>query len=296
MTQNLSINLLRTFLWVSTLRSFRQTADRMNTTQPAISARIAKLEATLGVRLFDRSTGHINLTEAGEALKPHAENIVRISDNLIEYVKGDTSLNGVVRIGVTEFAVETWLESFLSNINNIFPGLKVTLYVDTSPNLEKLLLSKALDLIFVLGPAHDERIQSVKFATYEYCWIAPTNSRFSPQTLYSIEDLTAKTTFIINQAGSITHRELLSHLKSKSAPIPDIIHCASYHLSVKLLCLKGGVALIPRRLFPEREADGQFFQLLTDWTPAPMNFLGCFLNTPDRKIAERIVHYVKSLL
>ena len=45
---------LETFVWVAQLGGFRSAADKLNTTQPAISARIALLEDELGVKLFDR--------------------------------------------------------------------------------------------------------------------------------------------------------------------------------------------------------------------------------------------------
>ncbi|MBX9593420.1 MAG: LysR family transcriptional regulator, partial [Roseomonas sp.] len=45
---------LEIFFWVARLRSFRGAADRLNTTQPAVSQRIAALEAELGVRLLER--------------------------------------------------------------------------------------------------------------------------------------------------------------------------------------------------------------------------------------------------
>jgi DNA-binding transcriptional LysR family regulator len=46
--------MLETFVWVANLRSFRGAAEKLNTTQPAISMRIAQLEEDLGVRLLER--------------------------------------------------------------------------------------------------------------------------------------------------------------------------------------------------------------------------------------------------
>lgn len=48
---------LETFVWVATLGSFRKAAERLHTTQPAISARISGLEEELGVKLFEREGG-----------------------------------------------------------------------------------------------------------------------------------------------------------------------------------------------------------------------------------------------
>lgn len=52
---------LETFVWVASLGSFRKAAERLHTTQPAISARIAGLEEELGVKLFEREGGPARL-------------------------------------------------------------------------------------------------------------------------------------------------------------------------------------------------------------------------------------------
>lgn len=50
---------LETFIWVVTLGSFRGAAHKLNTTQPAISQRIAQLERELGVRLLQIGRAHV---------------------------------------------------------------------------------------------------------------------------------------------------------------------------------------------------------------------------------------------
>ncbi|MGL1138605.1 LysR family transcriptional regulator, partial [Vibrio parahaemolyticus] len=50
----LDLKSLETFVWVLRLGGFRKAAERLNTTQPAISARVSQLEDELGVSLFDR--------------------------------------------------------------------------------------------------------------------------------------------------------------------------------------------------------------------------------------------------
>ena len=68
---------VETFLWVSKLLSFSKTAQQQCTTQPAISSRIAALEAELGVTLFDRDRNNkVVLTAKGHELLPYAEKII----------------------------------------------------------------------------------------------------------------------------------------------------------------------------------------------------------------------------
>ena len=65
------------FLAVGTFGGFRRAADALRVTQPAVSARIKGLEASLGVSLFQRGRGPLALSPAGRALRPHAEQLLQ---------------------------------------------------------------------------------------------------------------------------------------------------------------------------------------------------------------------------
>ena len=67
---------VETFLAVGTFGGFRRAAEALRVTQPAVSARIKALEASLGVRLFDRGPGGLRLSAAGRALRAPAEQLL----------------------------------------------------------------------------------------------------------------------------------------------------------------------------------------------------------------------------
>ena len=64
---------LSAFVAVSEQKSFSRAAERLFITQPAVSKRISALESELNTRLFDRIGRKIQLTEAGKALLPSAQ-------------------------------------------------------------------------------------------------------------------------------------------------------------------------------------------------------------------------------
>lgn len=72
----LNLKQLETFVWIANLGSFRQAAEHLCTTQPAISTRITNLEHTLNTMLFNREKGGVTLTAKGRELLPLAENIL----------------------------------------------------------------------------------------------------------------------------------------------------------------------------------------------------------------------------
>ncbi|MFE8072677.1 LysR substrate-binding domain-containing protein [Marinobacteraceae bacterium S3BR75-40.1] len=69
----MDIELLKTFLEVSRTRHFGRAAENLYLTQSAVSARVRQLEQALGTPLFLRTRNNIQLTQAGERFRPHAE-------------------------------------------------------------------------------------------------------------------------------------------------------------------------------------------------------------------------------
>ncbi|MFD2854384.1 LysR family transcriptional regulator [Seohaeicola zhoushanensis] len=112
---------LEAFVWIADLGSFRAAAERLNTTQPNISARIAALEEILNVTLMERDAGSVRLTPRGRDLLDHARAVLRQTEALIAASGQKALFDGTLRLGVTEMIVHTWLKDFLRALRAQFP-------------------------------------------------------------------------------------------------------------------------------------------------------------------------------
>src|SRR3979411_2537444 len=81
---------IETFLWVVNLGSFRGAAQKLNTTQPAISQRIAQLEREVGVRLLQRDRRMVLPTPSGREMMVYAEKLIGMRSEMLAAV-GDRS-------------------------------------------------------------------------------------------------------------------------------------------------------------------------------------------------------------
>ncbi|MDO8209072.1 LysR family transcriptional regulator [Conexibacter sp. CPCC 206217] len=110
---------LTTFVAVAEEGSFTRAADRLHVVQSAVSAGVRTLERDLGAQLFDRSTAHVALTDAGRALLPEARRVLAaaaVARESVELVKG--GLRGTIRLGTMQaqgmraFSVPALLAAF----------------------------------------------------------------------------------------------------------------------------------------------------------------------------------------
>src|SRR5277367_3900363 len=100
---------IETFMWVVTLGSFRGAALKLNTTQPAISQRIADLEDELGVKLLQRDRHSTSPTPSGRQMTLYAEKLLGMRSAMLAVVRDRSAFRGILRLGVAETIVHTWL-------------------------------------------------------------------------------------------------------------------------------------------------------------------------------------------
>jgi len=119
---------LQTFIAAAELKSFSLAAEQLYLTQPAVSKRVATLEAELGTTLFDRIARRVSLTEAGRALLPRAKTILReIEDSrrLISNLTG--TMAGQLNIGTSHHIGLHRLPPVLRQFSKSYPDVVLDL-------------------------------------------------------------------------------------------------------------------------------------------------------------------------
>ncbi len=147
---------LRTFVAVAEEKNLTRAAERLFTSQPAISAHIKALEETLGVTLFDRTPKGMRLTPVGEELLPRARQALTAASAVLQHAKGlQDELIGSVRIGLNTDARFLRLTALQAGLAEHAPRLEVAMLTgSTGTNLPAVRVGK-LDAAFVTGEIDD---------------------------------------------------------------------------------------------------------------------------------------------
>src|SRR5580704_16789803 len=163
---------IETFLWVVTLGSFRAAGEKLNTTQPAISQRIAQLERELGVKLLNRDHRVASPTPSGRQLMVYAEKLIGLRSEMLAAVGDRSAMRGVLRLGVAGTIVHTWLPRLIKSVNTTYPNLSLEIEVDITSNLRAHLLAQEIDLAFVVGPLSVSTIRNRLLCDYPVDFLA----------------------------------------------------------------------------------------------------------------------------
>ena len=146
---------LRAFLLVAESGSFSQAAKRLHLTQPAVSKRIAQLEAQLNVSLFDRIGRRISTTEAGEALLPHARAVhleLQAAQQSVRDLAGE--VRGRLRLATSHHIGLHRLPPLLSFFSKAFPAVQLDIDFMDSEQAYELTLQGEVELAVVtLAPS-----------------------------------------------------------------------------------------------------------------------------------------------
>ncbi|APC18930.1 LysR family transcriptional regulator [Pseudomonas frederiksbergensis] len=126
MAINFDLNDLQAFRAVVEQGSFRKAADTVRISQPALSRRIEKLEDALGVKLFERTTRRVSLTQAGRAFSPSVE---RLLDDLDVALLGISDVastrSGYVTVACVPSAAYYFMPRVVAQYHQRFPRIKV---------------------------------------------------------------------------------------------------------------------------------------------------------------------------
>lgn len=281
-----------TFLCVATLESFGKTAEFLNTSQPAVSARIANLEQNLGTKLFERSKTSVSLTPKGHELIPYAEKILASVEAFRLRSGSIGEMTGVLRLGVVETIVQTWLPEFMQTIDQRCPELDVEINVDVTDNLRRSIVDRSLDLGFVQGPVSEIGIENVALTTYELVWVASPALGYRPNANLSIEDL-IQHRILTHARNTTTFVEVYRHFRSESNRPARITPSSSLAACTSMAVGGIGVGTLPRPVVQEQIRAGKLIEINHAWTPSPLTFTAAFpLNPfhPASELAAEIAH------
>lgn len=139
---------------IDTYRNMSAAAASLCITQPALTKYINRLEASLGVRLVDRSVSPVSLTDAGEKFVAKARIILEMEQELLRDLSRITSgTRGILTLGMTTEMCSVTLPHFYARMRQMYPEIQIQLTEGNERFLLEELSRGKIELAVLPTPA-----------------------------------------------------------------------------------------------------------------------------------------------
>ena len=186
--------------------SFRKASEELFLTQPAISAQIKALEEELGVQLFDRSRGSVQLTEAGTELLGYAHRFRALSaeaEASLLALKGE--LSGELVVAASTTIAQYVLPRRLGHFCRANPRVDIHISSANTEAVVASLLDRRVQIGLLEGPPRSRDVHVEPFLADELLLIVPRGHPWAEQGSVCASDL-CSAPLVLRERGSGTRR------------------------------------------------------------------------------------------
>jgi DNA-binding transcriptional LysR family regulator len=233
---------LHYFRTVARLEHVTRAAEELRGAQPALSKTIARLEAELGVPLFDRRGRRVALNACGRAFLRHVQRVFReVEDGRQELADLAGLARGTVTVAATTLRL---LPDLLGAFLECHPGVKFRLTQASTAEMQEQLVSGEIDLCLASAPIVGPAIRSVALFTEDILLAVPPRHRLAGRGRIPLREVAAEP-FISAKRGYWS-RDLTDDACRQAGFIPDTICEGDEPGAIRSLVAAGlGIAFLP---------------------------------------------------
>jgi DNA-binding transcriptional LysR family regulator len=276
----LAFNDLNALSVVAAHRSFRAAAAEIGVSPSSLSHAVASIERRLGVRLFNRTTRSVSLTEAGEHFLARVQPALREIEDAVETVNRFRSTPaGLLRLNTSEGGAQRILPIVL-DFTAAYPEMKVDLI---SEGRMVDIVAAGFDAGLRIAEAVPQDMVSVPLGLDEAFAVVGTSAYFAgrslprvPADLFTHECIRARM-----PSGAIHRWEFERNGEEIRIDPPGRLTLGSQDLSLHAATAGAGLAYVTERSAASHLASGRLIRVLTDWTPS---FPGLCLYYPRQRL------------
>ena len=213
-----SLKQLAVFDAVATTGSVSQAAELLSLTQSATSMSLSQLEKMLGRSLFERNGKRMALTHWGVWLRPKAKKLIHDAQQIELGFYDQHLISGELSLGASQTAAEHLVPNLISNIDNDFPEIRISLGVKNTSGIINGVLDYKYELGIIEGRCDDSRIHQEVFCTDHLIIVAAAHHPFAKHETVSLAQL-EQAKWVLREHGAGTRTIFDSAIHDK---IPDL--------------------------------------------------------------------------
>ena len=235
---------LEYFRMASRLKNITRAAQRLRVSQPNITVAIKKLEAELGIQLFDRSQKQLTLTPEGAVFLRRIEIALRnIEDAVLEVNDYKQLQKGTIKIGIPPMMGAYLFPKVFSGFRQIHPNLEVLLYEEGSLSIREKLESDALDFGIIIIPESTPNLNVLRMSRNQLMVCVAQKSPLAKKSQITAKDIAASDLIMMKEGAYL--REVVQNKLSALKITPRTVLESSQIVTIKgLVAHKVGIAFL----------------------------------------------------
>lgn len=263
------LDLYRVFCQVAKSKSFSKASKELYMTQPAVSQSIMQLERELDIRLFNRTTKGVALTNEGSLLFEYinsAINLINAGEEKILEFKDLTM--GELKIGVGDTISKYFLLPYLEKFHNRYPNLKFKIINATTLELCALIKSGEIDIAICNLPINDSSLEVIPCAEVRDIFVCGEKYKDLAKEKISIEDI-IKYPLIFLEPNSNSRKYVEKFMLSKGIKISPEFELGSFDLLLEFARINLGIACVVKEFSKEYLENGLLYEVnISDEIPS----------------------------
>lgn len=246
---------LRIFITVADLGSMTAAAEYLHIAQPTVSQAVSELESYYGVKLFDRLSRHLYITEVGKQVLNYARHISALFDDMEKAIMNPDK-SGSINIGASVTVGTYLLPKLVNEFAKSYPSHKIKAIINNTKDIEVLIIKNAIDFGVVEGVVHTRDIVSTAFMDDRLVLVCGRQHELFNTKSISPSDL-GRLDFIVREQGSGTRELFENSMAAHNINWEMSWECSSSE-SIKSAIINGiGVAVISKRLVEDEVKAGK---------------------------------------
>lgn len=250
---------IKIFVTVCECGSVTEAANKLFIAQPTVSLVIKELEEYYGVKLFDRISRKLYITDPGKLLLNYATHIVSLFEKIENEIK-DSNSYGTLRIGSSITIGNYLIPPLLQLFKNQFPNVNFHVTIDNSREIEELVFKNKIDFGLIEGTVHNPQIKSEKFINDELVLVCGKGHSLFEQVDVDLMEIRDHD-FILREKGSGSRELFDSTMLIHGVEIQPVIESVSTQSIIRAVRSGIGITLLPYLLVKTDISEGNLHKI-----------------------------------
>lgn len=267
----MDIRQLRQFVVLAETLNFRRAAELLHISQPPLSVAIRKLEESFGTALFERSTRHVRLTEAGVAALEDVRKALFHLDQAQRHARETVDgVRGLLTVGCVGSATLSLIPRILPDFRERYPGVELVLRDYPSNRIVEEVERGVLDIGLVRSPIIDRyHVSSELLEADRLIAVVPASHELASRDQVALAELRDAAFVSYSREEATGLHYAVSSACQAAGFLPRVVQeTTQIQATISLVAAGLGVALVPS-LHGRRSVDGAHFLGLTDANLGP---------------------------